>query len=242
MKIAVLNLQSGIGVTKGYREYVTRGWRYILGHSGKPIQEAASMLATEQPDLVLVSEIDEPSYRSRYRSQVQQLKQGTDLQHTAFYATKIVGNAIQEGSAILSTLPFLETKKHPLRTGINPRVLGQATIEMEGVPVSVFVAHLALNTKRRHQQMIEIFKVLKEAPGPIIIGGDFNERKKVLRSLFEEVGFTAVTEPGYPSWKPKHALQALFVSPHFSVTKKYQPLSGVFSDHVPLFAEIELRT
>ncbi len=240
LKIAVLNLQSGIGVTKGYGQYFTRGWRYLWGHPGEPVHAAAQMLDDEKPDIVLASEIDEPSRRSQFKSHIEILKKANHLIHSQFFPTKVYGTAIQEGSAILSTFPFLHTQTHTLTAGMNPRVLGHTTIELNGTTVHLYVAHLALGKKRRTQQVQEISSIIGQGDSPIILAGDFNERKEELHSMFSDIGLKIYTEIGYPSWRPVHSLQALFLSEHFTLVHKYQPTADLFSDHIPLIAEVEI--
>src|SRR5690554_687457 len=64
LRIAVCNLQSGIGTTRGYWQYLTTGWKYWLPHDSNPILEAARFLREARIDLALVNEIEGGSRRS----------------------------------------------------------------------------------------------------------------------------------------------------------------------------------
>ncbi len=240
LKIAVVNLQSGIGVTQGYGQYVSRGLRYWLGHSGKPIAQAATMLTEIAPDIVLATEIDEPARRTRFTSQMEILQNSTSLTHAEFFPTRELGQNIREGSAILSTRPLKNMRVHRLRTGVNPRVLGQASLEIGAQSVTIFVAHLALGPKRRQKQIQEIAEIIANTEGPVMLGGDFNERDHEAFGLLDSVGLTHGCMPSYPSWKPRHAFQVLFLSAHFTHLHVTVGEGPRFSDHLPLIVEVEL--
>lgn len=241
MRIAVMNVQSGIGVTKGYAQYVTRGWRYLLPHPGLPIEDAGQFLKSEGVDLALLMEIEAGSRRSRYSSQLTTLSEHAGLPYTHFFGTRGHGSSINEGNAVASRAEITDTKAHRLTSTANPRVLGESIIDSEGQKITVFVGHLALRAAPRLTQLNELAAILKNTPGPVILGGDFNERDHASFSLFESIGLTHVCVPSYPSWKPRHALQVLFLSSHFEVEDVRAPSENRFSDHLPLIVEARLK-
>ena len=241
MRIAVMNLQSGIGVTKGYQQYLTRGWRYLLPHPGLPIEDAGQFLKSEKVDLALLTEVEGGSRRSRYSSQITTLSEHAGLPHSQFFSTRSHGSSINEGNALASRLPITSSVSHPLVSATNPRVLGKSVIEIDGTEVTVFVGHLALRAAPRAAQLKELAALVSAVHGPVILGGDFNERDHAAFSLLEAVGFTHVCMPNYPSWKPRHALQVLFLSEHFEVLKVSAPGGDArFSDHLPLVVEARI--
>ncbi|KND47058.1 MAG: metal-dependent hydrolase [Parcubacteria bacterium C7867-004] len=240
LHIAVMNLQSGIGVTKGYGQYLTRGWRYLLPHPGLPIEDAGQFLKSESVDIALLTEVEAGSRRSRYASQITTVSEHAGLSYTHFFPTRSMGTSINEGNAIASRYPMSDTKIHPLRSSSNPRVLGETIIEYDGAKITVFVAHLALGAKVRLAQLKELAEIIVRTPGPVILGGDFNERDHAVFGPLDSIGLTHVCKPGYPSWGPRHGLQVLFLSDHFDVTDVAAPSGSRFSDHLPLIVEAEL--
>ena len=240
LTIAVMNLQSGIGVTRGYRQYLTRGLRYVIPHSGKALVEAGAFLRNQATDLALLTEVEGGSRRSRYTSQLDTLSEGSGLPHAHFFPTWNLGSSINEGSGLLSRFPLSWARTHPLPSATSPRVLGEALIDMDGIPVTVLVAHLALGKEPRLAQLKEIVSIVNDIKTPIILGGDFNERDHSSFKAIEKAGLTYVTRPGYPSWKPRHALQVLFLSKHFSVGSTSVAEDALFSDHLPLVVEVTL--
>lgn len=240
LTIAVMNLQSGIGVTRGYRQYLTRGLRYVIPHSGRALSDAGAFLRDQAADLALLTEVEGGSRRSRYTSQLDTLSEGSGLSHSHFFPTWNLGSTINEGNGLLSRFPLSWARTHPLPSATNPRVLGEALIDMNGIPVTVLVAHLALGKEPRLAQLKEIVSVIKDLKTPIILGGDFNERDHSSFKILKKAGLTCATRPSYPSWRPRHALQVLFLSKHFTIGSTSVAKEALFSDHLPLVVEATL--
>ncbi len=241
LSVALINLQSGIGVTRGYRQYATKGMRYILPHSGKPLTHAAKYLSEQSIDLALLTEVEGGSRRSKYISQIETLKEKAEIPEGHFFPTRSLGNSINEGNGILSKYPLERAVTHPLPSATNPRVLGESRISINGREITVCVVHLALRSETRRLQIRHIAELLKDIHTPLLLGGDFNERdKRQLRAL-TSIGLSPVTAPGYPSWKPIHSLQVLFYSKEFEVRSVTTDTDPLFSDHLPLTVGLTLR-
>lgn len=240
IRIVVANIQSGIGVTKGYRQYLTSSWRYILPHDGPGALGAGAFLRAEDADIALLTEVDAGSRRSRGISQIDAIALEAGLSHARFFPTRSVGTSINEGNAVLSRFPILNTRAHPLRSGVNPRVLGEAILDADGTPLTVLVAHLALGTRLRESQIAEIAARVKDVDGPLILGGDFNERDQSAFRLLLRAGLASVAVPSYPSWKPRHALQMLFHTRDIRIESAAVPPDSRFSDHLPLIVAATL--
>ncbi|MES2931605.1 MAG: endonuclease/exonuclease/phosphatase family protein [Patescibacteria group bacterium] len=239
IRIIVANIQSGIGVTKGYRQYVTSGWRYLFPHDSRGAMDAGTFLKAEDADIALLTEVDAGSRRSRNASQMDSMAKGSGLPHARFFPTRIMGTSINEGNVILSRFPISADRSYPLLSRMNPRTLGETTLMLpDGTSMTALVAHLALGSKPREVQLAEIAEYVKDIDGPLVLGGDFNERDHRSFRFLKRVGLTAVSVAGYPSWKPRHALQVLFLSHHFSLVQASVPDGARFSDHLPLIVEV----
>ncbi|MBU2330305.1 hypothetical protein KKG57_02455 [Patescibacteria group bacterium] len=238
LSVDLLNLQSGIGVTRGYRQYATRGMRYIIPHSSKPLVHAGTFLNGSHCDIALLTEVDGGSRRSKYISQLDTLKESTSFTDGYFFPTRSLGNSINEGNGILSLNPLERNRTHPLPSATNPRVLGESRITIKGIPITLFVAHLALRTETRSLQIKRIGEILSSTSTPILLGGDFNERDAKKFRLLTNIGLSFITAPGYPSWKPIHSLQVLFYSSHFEAHNAFTNKDTLFSDHLPLHIDL----
>lgn len=242
IRVVVANIQSGIGITKGYRQYVTSGWRYLFPHDGKGAMDAGTFLRAEDADIALLTEVDAGSRRSRHASQIDAMAMESGLTHARFFPTRSVGTSINEGNAVLSRFPVTGERAHPLQSRVNPRTLGETTLALpDGTRMTALVAHLALGSRPRESQLAEIAEHVKRIEGPLVLGGDFNERDHHSFKLLRKAGLAPVSVASYPSWKPRHALQMLFLSRHFSLVQASVPDGARFSDHLPLIVEIELE-
>lgn len=240
IRIVVANIQSGIGVTKGYRQYVTSGWRYLFPHDGRGAMDAGTFLKAEDADIALLTEVDAGSRRSRNASQMDTMARESGLTHAHFFPTRSMGTSINEGNAILSRFPVVAAKAHPLLSRVNPRTLGETTLQLlDGSTMTALVVHLALSSKPREVQLAEIATYIKGIDRPLVLGGDFNERDHRSFRFLKKAGLTPVSVAGYPSWRPRHALQVLFLSHHFTLIQASVPDGARFSDHLPLIVEIE---
>ncbi len=241
IRIVVANIQSGIGVTKGYRQYLTSGWRYLFPHTGRGAMGAGTFLKAEGADIALLTEVDAGSRRSKGVSQLDVMASEAELTHHQFFPTRNVGTSINEGNAVLSRFPITAHRSHPLRSRVNPRVLGVTEISLsDDKGITAIVAHLALGERARESQLAEIAAYVKDHDGPLVLGGDFNERDHRSFKVLKKAGLTPVSLAGYPSWKPIYALQVLFLSHHFTNVKASLPVGARFSDHLPLIVETDL--
>jgi endonuclease/exonuclease/phosphatase family metal-dependent hydrolase len=242
MRIAVINLQSGIGITKSYREYFTSGWRYLLPHSAKYVREAGRLLKQEEIDIALMTEVEEQGLRSGFRRQTEMLKNSSELPSTAFFPTRSAEPFAAEGNALLTRYDVQEVRTHHLRSGSIPRIMGETILSIEGVRVHTFVAHLGIRHVYRAEQIRRIHNIITERNEPVILGGDFNERNHEAFEILKTASFTHLAAlPTYPSWKPLHQLSVLFLSKHFTEPRVYIPDMKPFSDHLPLMVETTLQ-
>ena len=240
VRMVIANIQSGIAVTKGYRQYLTSGWRYLLPNDGTGILDAGTFLKIEEADLALLTEVDGGSRRSRGISQLEVIARTADLPHYQFFPTRSIGTTVNEGNAVLSRFPIKSHRLHPLQSRVNPRVLGETVLDVEGTDLTVLVAHLALGSRPRETQLREIAARIAEIDGPVILGGDFNERDHRSFALLRKAGLEVITIASYPSWRPRHALQVLFHSHDVEVLQALVPDNSRFSDHLPLIVEAQI--
>lgn len=241
MRIAVINLQSGIGITKSYREYFTSGWRYLLPHSASYVREAGKLLKQETIDIALMTEVEEQGLRSGFRRQTEMLRSSSGLPFSEFFPTRSAEPFAAEGNAILTGYDIHEVRTHPLHLGSIPRVMGETVLSIQGVRIHAFVAHLGIRHVYRAEQLRRIHRIITERDEPVILGGDFNERNHEAFEILKSAGFSHLaTLPTYPSWKPEHRLSVLFLSKHFTEPTVYIPHVEPFSDHLPLIVETTL--
>ena len=244
INIAAINLQSGVATTKGRFHYALTGWKYWLPHSDKPIHNAGEMIKQEDVDIACITEITEKSLRSGFKSQTEILASSADLKNWNFFSSQKLGKFFfHEGNALLSKSPISNPISRPLHIELNMRMaLEEATVEIQGQKISVFIAHLALTRRARQIQISEIIEILKDRTGPMILSGDFNERDpEALDILLTKTPLKRKCNLNtFPSWSPKYPLDYIFLSGEFTVLDCYVPKSPAFSDHKTLIVKTEL--
>lgn len=235
LRVAVCNLQTGIGTTRGYWQYLLTGWKYRLPHDSQPIERAAAFLREEGIDIALLTEIEGGSRRSCWVDQVDLLAQRSRLNERLFFPTRIVGRRVNQGNGIVSRLPLRFGFNRALPGHGEPRFLSEAEVRVADANVRLFVTHLSLEHTLRTSQIHRIASVLAETREPTLLGGDFNISEDAELSLIEEGHLAkALSMLTFPSWRPTRALDHLFLSQHFEVREVYAYDRTIFSDHLPL--------
>lgn len=242
LRIAIGNLQSGIEVTRGYWQYLTRGWMYRLPHGSTAIERAADFLREQCVEVAALCEIEGGSRRTRWVDQLTLLAQRSGLIHSAFYPTRVVGARVNQGNAVCAAFPTRAIRNHPLPGVGEPRFLSEAELLIDGIPVRLYVTHLSLERKIRTPQIHHIAETIVHTGQPVILAGDFNIAEEAELALFEEsVLRKAVAGATFPSWRPRRSLDHLFFSEHFEVVRAYTYDRVLFSDHLPFVAEVRLK-
>lgn len=126
LKVAVCNLQSGIGTTRGYWEYLLTGHRYWFARNALRIEQAADFLRQDGIDIALLCEVEGGSQRSRRVDQVDLLAQRSGLRERLYFPTHIVGRRVNQGNGIVSRFPLRYRANHALPGHGEPRFLSEA--------------------------------------------------------------------------------------------------------------------
>ena len=242
LRIAIANLQIGIGTTRGYWHYGLTAWKYRFPHGSGPIRQAATLLKAKRIDLATLCEIGGGARRTRGVNQVDVLAEASGLCERTFFPTFVKGKKINQGNAVCARFPVRRVANHRLPGSGEPRFLSEADVVVGDVPVRVFVTHLSLQLLQRAAQLDAIADLVGHCNQPTILAGDFNVSEEAELDLLAESNLQKVASaPTFPSWKPKHALDHLFFSRHFTIRESYAYSATRFSDHLPLVAEVMLE-
>lgn len=242
LRIAVSNLQSGIGTTRGYWQYLFTGWKYVLPHGSAALCGAVEFLAAERIDIAAFSEINGPSRRTRGVDQVALVADGGGLPHHVFFPTHVVAGKVNQGNAVCARYPVRSVANHRLPGIGEPRHLSEAEVMVDGRPIRLLATHLALDFGQRARQIHRIAELIGTGGGrPTILAGDFNvSRDEEMELLHDTKLRMAASAATFPSWRPTRRLDYLFFSQEFSVVDSHAWAVSRFSDHLPLVAEVRL--
>ncbi len=240
MRLVLYNMRYGTG--GGFRY----PWQGYLRRTTPNVDEIALLLSDLNPDIVGLVEVDAGSFRYGRLHQAEQL--AARLGHYHCYRSKYregswlhhIPVLNKQGNAFLTRDTIQQSQFHFFQQGVKRLVI---ELEMEGVVV--FLVHLALKYRVRHQQLSELYELVKSTRKPHLVAGDFNVlwgRKET--SLFlAATGLRNANEAGtptFPSWQPKRELDFVFYSPGISVTDFSVP-SVLYSDHLPLICDFDLK-
>ena len=244
LRIAVCNLQCGIGTTRGYWQYLVTAWKYRLPHDSKlQIARAADFLRQERIDIAALCEVDSGCRRTRWVDQLDLLCEGTELSERTFFPTRVVGRRVNQGNPACARYPLRYVRNHALPGRGEPRFLSEAEIDLGGLQVRLLVTHLALELPIRTPQIHHIAEIVSQRNVPTILAGDFNISEQAELDLLHEsdVLDEAITGATFPAWRPTRYLDHLFLSGHFQLRRARIFDEFLFSDHLPLVADVVVR-
>ena len=132
-----------------------------------------------------------------------------------------------------------EEKFHYFERGMKKLV-----IELELEKVTFFLVHLALSYKARQEQILHLYRLVRETKRPYILAGDFNAfmGESEIQLLMSASGLQNADlklQPSYPSHKPRKHLDFILHSPEIKVNKFWLP-EVQLSDHLPLILDFDV--
>jgi endonuclease/exonuclease/phosphatase family metal-dependent hydrolase len=218
------------------------------------LERTIQVLAALRPDLVLLQEVADGMPRCGNDNQLEELAEALDMPHVAYGAEhrfRIGGY----GNAILSRYPLSDSTRVDLTIGRRKRrglVQTRAHAKLEHGTRSVIVCnlHLGLSGSERGLQLQRFLSCQPFAhlqrDTPLIVGGDFNDVWASLGPRFlEPAGFVRAGKllPTFPSALPLRPLDGLWVRGDIAVISAHpvrNSLAVAASDHLPIFAEVEV--
>ena len=245
LRVVSYNIHRAIGVDRRFRP-----------------DRIVDILRHNNPDLVLLQEVDEGVPRSRELDLARELARELGFEHYA------VGHNVtlrkgRYGNATLSRYPILRERNIDLTIGHRKRRGCQHTrIQLEAPRgrrhrLEVFNLHLGLSARERDQQvgLLARSRELTSLAGSVacLVGGDFNDWRSLLYPLLvEELGFRSATETGgprsrpiatYPSFFPQGPLDRIYFRGALQLTwssRARHDLARIASDHLPLIADLDV--
>jgi endonuclease/exonuclease/phosphatase family metal-dependent hydrolase len=211
-------------------------------------------IAATRADVVLLQEVDRFRARTGYRDEPALLAR--QLQMSPAFGANVVRPSTaprhatsQYGTTILSRYPIVAASNTPLpdRRGLEQRGLLEATITLAGQDVHIFDTHLQ-NTSRsmRVAQMRAVRALIRAVPGPVLLGGDLNNRPggrvlRIARSFLGDTWPEAGAGPGYTHGQhhPRIRIDYLLHN-HWLTPVATQVVTGAVSDHRSLWAAYDL--
>lgn len=233
---------------------VTYNIRSCLGTDGRRLPErVAQAIATLEPDIVALQEVDVNRPRSGCLDQAHRIAHSLSMAWVFHPSFEVAEE--QYGNAVLSRLPMRLIKAGPLPGArrLEPRGVLWVAVDWRGRELQVFNTHFGLSPAERQVQLKALLGPdWLKAPaclGPVILCGDFNAHAasglcRRLRAHLTDAAAAARQRHlrgTFPSRFPLVRLDHIFVSPHFKVIRAEVALAAICrtaSDHLPLLVEL----
>lgn len=227
------------------------------------------------PDVVFLQEVDFNSARSFGINQLEYLAQNLGLAHAAYAVTwnkkyipwpywpiSVHFGRMVSGQAILSAFPIVSQSVYVLERPPHPfwynwfyleRLAQKVKVKIADQNITLWNLHLeAFHKPTRFSQAAIVANLINQdkAKGAVIVGGDFNDPQRRVKSknafyhLTKKTGFAADREFNsaftWPSWAPKKKLDHILLSPELKLIQA-GTLQSKASDHLPVWAELEFH-
>jgi len=207
------------------------------------LERTIDFIATQQPDLLALQEVDRNCRRSGSIDQPKVIGEALGMESSFHKFMDYDGG--EYGLAILSRLPVKKTLTHQLPEGREPRVAGEVQIERGGTRLSFISLHLDwTTTERRLPQAKALTQGLKDREHPVVLAGDFNAEpvSPTIRHFEEDYHVVRKQGPGltFPADIPKIEIDFFALrnvedpEQHFSQVLDER----VVSDHRPLVMKL----
>ena len=221
-------------------------WSGYLHRTARQLDQITAFIKVMAPDIVGLLEVDAGSYRSGRHNQAALMAE--TLGHYHVYHSKYMIRSLarrlpvmgKQVNAFLCRDAIHARRFHFFRKGVKRLV-----IELELRQLVIFLVHLSLGYRARHDQLSDLYALVKTAQKPCIVAGDFNafwgDREiQLFLAATGLVNACAKPRPSFPSWKPRRQLDFILHSADIQTTDFFMP-QVTFSDHLPLICDFEIQ-
>jgi endonuclease/exonuclease/phosphatase family metal-dependent hydrolase len=194
----------------------------------------ASVLQPFGASLIALQEVDSVCVRSGSSNQAAVLAESLGMYHA--FGAFMPYDGGKYGMAVLSAFPILETYRHILPEGAEPRCALEVVVEYAPKRRLSFVSiHNDWTEEQlRLPQVKELIRALSARRHPVILAGDFNTtREGASLALLRKAGFVNDEKwrPTFPSLQPEKEIDFIMVR-GFSAPARVEVVKDILaSDH-----------
>jgi len=223
---------------------VTYNIRAGLGLDGvRSIRRIGDVLASLNPDVVCLQEVDQHVLRSWLSNQPKFLS--TRLGMQVMFQRNLRYGVGGFGNCILVKPLIMHCRCHSLPADGEPRGLVEVTAAPGGHEVTIFCTHLSTEKEVRVRQAKEVVKIVKAVHGPHVLCGDMNDvmGSETLSTLLDDPVLrdsSLEIRPTYTplSTKDHRKIDFVLADLRFEV-KDERVIDTNASDHLPVVVDLE---
>jgi endonuclease/exonuclease/phosphatase family metal-dependent hydrolase len=244
MRLLLYNIRYATGTGPSFHLPVP-GAGYL--RTNKRVLEGITQFIRDQdPDVVGLVEVDIGSLRSGLVNQAQTI--ANSLGHYSIYQCKYgvasINNMMpivrKQANAFLAAERVEGERFHYFETGIKRLI-----IELELEQVAIFLVHLSLKFRHRHDQLRHLHQLIKQSPKPVLVAGDFNTfwGDDEIYLFMQASGLKSANTaglPSYPARSPRKELDFILYSSGIEIQHFAIP-DVRFSDHRPLVCDFTVQ-
>lgn len=202
------------------------------------------LMHRSKADICCVLEIDSGSFTSAGVNQMELLLDETysycDIENKYLESSPLRRIPFTRGKSngFLSRVPY-EFEKLYFTRGTK-RLVYRIDIAPD---ITLFFTHFSLTYEIRKAQLMEVRSLIADAPGEVLLMGDFNVLKGLheLEPLLEETGMILLNDPEVPTFffhRHHLTLDLCLCSPNLVERTQLTVLLQPFSDHAALLVEV----
>lgn len=243
LRVLTVNIQAGSS-TRRYSDYLTRSWSHALplGHKQSSLDTIAHVIRSHE--LIGLQESDPGSLRSGFVNQTAYLARQANFLFWGHQPNRKLSLLATSANAILCKLRPTTLDRYALPGRISGRGILLATFARPPEGLAVAITHLSLGASSRRVQLAYIAELLCIYPN-IILMGDFNcsADHPDMELLYRNTHLIRPnhSQPTFPSWQPKRAIDHILISPTLTV-RKTQTIQAAWTDHLALSMTIAVPT
>ncbi len=209
------------------------------------VHDLGDALAAEDPDIVVLNEVDRGWMTTGGRDTLRQLSGRLGMPYVFAPAADEVW-----GNAILSRFPVQEWNVERLPRGQDAMARSQLIAVLritDDQPIALVATHLShvdpQGTRLPQARAVAATIARLEDRGvPVVLAGDLNAQPGDAElAVFEDVTISALRDgnPTYPSWDPQVQIDHILATDAFWI-REARVLDTQASDHLSIIAELEL--
>lgn len=240
MRLLLYNIRYGTGHKNGY--HLPLPFAGFFKRTENNLQKIITFIASINPDILALVEVDSGSYRTGHFCQAQTIADtlGYEFVVEQKYGETSLAKRVpvlkNQSNALLTKHGIVAHRFHYFDKGVKRLV-----IQTELQEVAVFIVHLSLKYRHRQNQLEELHQIVKNTDKEVIIAGDFNTfwGSRELSLFLAATGLNnanAANAPSHPSHAPMRQIDFILHSDGIRIDNFYIPDIRL-SDHSPLICD-----